>query len=62
MALTGAEMSVESGILPFRGKGALWEKIDPDKTPFVNDAGDDIVPGKADEMIKRLPAETEQSF
>lgn len=29
VALTGAGISVESGILPFRGKGGLWEKIDP---------------------------------
>ena len=28
-ALTGAGISVESGIAPFRGKGGLWEKIDP---------------------------------
>ena len=29
VALTGAGISVESGIAPFRGKGGLWEKIDP---------------------------------
>jgi NAD-dependent deacetylase len=28
-ALTGAGISVESGIPPFRGKGSIWEKIDP---------------------------------
>jgi NAD-dependent deacetylase len=29
VALTGAGISCESGIPPFRGKGGLWEKIDP---------------------------------
>ena len=29
VALTGAGVSVESGIPPFRGKGGLWEEFDP---------------------------------
>lgn len=29
VALTGAGISVESDIPPFRGKGGIWEKIDP---------------------------------
>jgi NAD-dependent deacetylase len=29
VALTGAGISIESGIPPFRGKGGLWEKFDP---------------------------------
>lgn len=31
VALTGAGISVESGIPPFRGKGSMWEKYDPMK-------------------------------
>lgn len=29
ISLTGAGISVESGIPPFRGKGSLWDTIDP---------------------------------
>ena len=29
VALTGAGISVESGIPPFRGRGGIWEKFDP---------------------------------
>ncbi len=36
VALTGAGISVESGIPPFRGKGGLWEKIDPMEFAHIN--------------------------
>ena len=36
VALTGAGISVESGIPPFRGKGGLWEKIDPVKYAHID--------------------------
>jgi len=36
VALTGAGISVESGIPPFRGKGGLWEKIDPMKVAHID--------------------------
>lgn len=36
VALTGAGISVESGIPPFRGKGGLWEKIDPLKYAHID--------------------------
>ncbi|GBC62829.1 RNA polymerase subunit sigma [Desulfonema ishimotonii] len=29
VALTGAGISVESGIPPFRGKGGIWDRVDP---------------------------------
>ncbi len=36
VALTGAGMSVESGIAPFRGKGGLWERFDPEKYAHID--------------------------
>jgi NAD-dependent deacetylase len=35
-ALTGAGISVESGIAPFRGKGGLWEKYDPEEYASID--------------------------
>jgi len=37
VALTGAGISVDSGIPPFRGSGGLWEKYDPEE--YVSIAG-----------------------
>ncbi len=36
VALTGAGISVESGIPPFRGEGGLWEKYDPMEFAHIN--------------------------
>lgn len=36
IALTGAGISVESGIPPFRGKGSLWDTIDPMEFAHIN--------------------------
>lgn len=35
-ALTGAGASIESGIPPFRGKGGLWEKMDPMEVAHID--------------------------
>jgi NAD-dependent deacetylase len=35
IALTGAGISVESGIAPFRGKGGLWEKYNPEEYAHI---------------------------
>jgi len=35
-ALTGAGISVASGIMPFRGEGGLWEKYDPEEIVEIN--------------------------
>ena len=49
VALTGAGISVESGIPPFRGRGGLWEKIDPMKYAHIDAYDSD--PGKVWEVL-----------
>ena len=36
VALTGAGVSIESGIPPFRGPGGLWEKMDPFEVAHID--------------------------
>ncbi|KPJ78522.1 MAG: RNA polymerase subunit sigma [Deltaproteobacteria bacterium SG8_13] len=48
-ALTGAGISVESNIPPFRGKGGLWEKVDPMEYAHIEAFRRD--PGKVWEVL-----------
>lgn len=52
VALTGAGISVESGIPPFRGKHGLWSKYDPSEYAHINGFRKD--PGKIWEMLREL--------
>ncbi len=36
VSLTGAGMSVESDIAPFRGEGGIWEKYDPVEYAYID--------------------------
>jgi NAD-dependent deacetylase len=44
VAVTGAGISVESGVAPFRGKGGIWEKMDPMKIAHIDTFREDPVP------------------
>ncbi|MGM0510895.1 MAG: SIR2 family NAD-dependent protein deacylase [Thermoplasmatota archaeon] len=48
--LTGAGMSVESGVAPFRGDGGLWEKFDPNEYAHIGAFNRD--PEKCWELFK----------
>lgn len=51
VAFTGAGISVESGIPPFRGEGGIWSKYDPSTLDISNFNAD---PAASWEVISRL--------
>ena len=55
VALTGAGMSVESGIASFRGKGGLWEKYDPEEYGHIHTL--QTAPEKAWIMLREMERE-----
>jgi NAD-dependent deacetylase len=60
LALTGAGISVESGIPPFRGSGGIWEKIDPMEFATIDAFTND--PAKVwDVLIREMKAVVESA-
>jgi NAD-dependent deacetylase len=59
VALTGAGMSVESGIPPFRGKGGIWEKYDPEE--YANISTFMRNPGKSWILLKEMLKEIKKA-
>jgi NAD-dependent deacetylase len=55
VALSGAGMSVESGIASFRGPGGLWEKYDPEEYGHINTLRHE--PAKAWIMLSEMERE-----
>ena len=59
VALTGAGLSVESGIPPFRGKGGLWAKYDPEEYAHIDAFQRN--PGRVWEMLREMRAVIQQA-
>ncbi len=55
VVLTGAGMSVESNIAPFRGKGGIWEKYDPQEYAYITTMTNN--PGKAWILLSEMQKE-----
>ncbi len=58
-ALTGAGISVESGIAPFRGKGGLWDEFDPEEYAHIRAFEKD--PKKCWKLFKLQTEETRRA-
>jgi len=57
VAFTGAGMSVESGIAPFRGKDGLWDKFDPQEVASASAFAE-----KPEKCWKLFKLQIEESF